>query len=120
MLSYETAKKLKEAGFPTIQMTDDEMSHYQQVEIFDGVCYHIPTLEELIEACNPLASDDFSLEIDGNEWKVNFLYVGYFDCWKGIKPNEDGLYNINIEVKDSSRKEAVANLWLKLNGRTQT
>ena len=108
MISYKLAKQLKDAGFPTIQLTDHELCDYQQSEIIDGVCYHIPNLSELIEACG----DDFqgimfypsepeTRKFRAFDWKENS-----FSCFDS---NGNG-----SDIKGKTPEEAVAKLWLKL------
>ncbi len=94
-MKYELVKKLKDAGFPMF-MTDHENCDYQQVEIFEGVAYHVPNLSELIDACG----DRFEkLTKFGNR----FFAVGE----KKAGYSEITYYAIP--------EEAVANLWLVLN-----
>ncbi len=90
-MTYETAKNLKDAGFPTMQ-------HSQCSRCVpgwngeDNIC--IPTLEELIEACG----DRFESLENNNGWIAS------------------GGSNKNIIIKVGiTPSEAVANLWLELN-----
>jgi hypothetical protein len=100
MITYELAKKLKEAGFPQggnggwqLQDTDNER-------------FYSPTLSELIEACG----DRFSwLEsYKDNETTIGKIRWGAYGFGDG-EWNPEGFGN--------SPEEAVANLWLKLNNK---
>ncbi len=96
-ISYKLAVALQEANFLTIQLTDDEQSHYQQVEFIDGVFYHIPNLSELIEAC-------------GTKFGV-LKRIGVVD--EDQYRAEDYPFQNFCDAK--TPEEAVAKLWLKLN-----
>lgn len=96
-ITYETAKKLKDAGFP----------QHEFCECFDmEVC--TPSLEELIEACpktfNGYAFDLICVEKDN-------IWIAWYE-----PPNRE------IATKSQTREglgqspaEAVAALWLSLN-----
>lgn len=99
MISYELAKKLKDAGFPqylklgSIFYLEDRKCCFASDSngpLHDGLLF--PTLSELIEACE--------------EWVK--LY-GWEDTWGA----ED--VSGKITTKGSTPEEAVANLWLILN-----
>lgn len=100
-ISYELAKELKEGGFP-MKMTDHELCAYQQTEIFDGVCHHVPTLSELIEACGN-DFDHLEKDMELSLWRAR--------SWKGTTP---------IIECGSTTEEAVARLWLFLNKKTES
>jgi hypothetical protein len=88
-LSYQTAVKLKEAGFP---------QDYTNAPIGEPVSDYVysPTLEELIEACG---DELYDLQMKSpNYW----IATG----------NQDGEWK---EGFGSTPSEAVANLWLALN-----
>lgn len=99
MISYELANELKEAGFPQNHECIDGKELGAGVT---GACLctpRIPTLSELIEAC---------------DWKFAALYApdktdeGGYQCWVAdSRFPEDGV--------GSTAEEAVARLWLALN-----
>jgi len=95
-MKYETAKKLKEAGFPFRKYEGkEEKPNLWDIE-YEGGSFeslYIPTLSELIEACG----EDFRLLCqDGkNYWSATSLK--------------------NYIEHGSTPEEAVANLWLELN-----
>lgn len=103
-MTFETAKKLKDAGFP--QTGENMVSHLSMKEKFNAsimgeslgyVC--IPTLSELIEACK-------------NELDEIIIYITYnLTEVQGINPT----YGYDLSVEGSTPEEAVANLWLELN-----
>ena len=108
-MTYELAKQLKEAGFPqedrafyfegkttfSISSENDNFNGGYEQEVY---CAD-PTLEELIEACG----DKFQELSRG--WKIWHAGAGE---WLG-----DSDYEFMGEGE--TPKEAVANLWLKLN-----
>ena len=96
-MDYELAKKLKDSGFP-MGMTDHELCVYQQAEIFDGVAYHVPSLPELIDACE--------------NGYLSIVRVKEGD-WRCFTENPNGLPKLGGE--GSTPEEAVANLYLELN-----
>lgn len=102
-MTYELAKKLKEAGFPQYgknREVDGGLAMTNESGTLEG-CY-IPTLSELIEACG----EDF--------WALYKVGTRETPDWKweagsfGVPLNE-------IVGKGQTPEEAVANLWLKLN-----
>lgn len=89
-MDYETAKKLKDAGFP-----DDKI----EVDWKDPNNVIHPTLSELIEACG----ENFSaLEVYREDWVE----------WEAYQRNYG---TPNISGKGSTPEIAVATLWLELN-----
>jgi hypothetical protein len=90
MLSYQTALKLKEAGYP---------QDYTNAPIGEPVSDYVysPTLEELIEACGERFDSLHKAKIDGHEYWQATSTNGIFTGW---------------HTKSS---EAVAGLWLALN-----
>lgn len=88
MITYELAKQLKDAGFP---LKSSSHEHVDGVIFDDGEYYKIPTLSELIEACNSVF---FVLEKLKDGWGCNDHYI-----------RETG----------KSPEESVANLWLLIN-----
>mgnify|MGYP001559052370 CR=1 FL=1 len=95
-MNYELAKKLKDAGW--VQNTDNvDQFIYDDDYTEESGCY-LPTLSELIEACDPHWAD-FEL--------VNNLDShGKWQCTRGDKHGE-GI--------GETPEEAVANLWFVLN-----
>jgi hypothetical protein len=100
MISYELAKQLKEARHPFLELTDHEDCVRQQVEIIDGVAYHIPNLSELIEACGSVF---WCLELINERW----LAAG------SVFYREKTTYPEYV-VFGKTPEEAVALLYLKL------
>lgn len=117
MISYELAKRLKEAGYPQEVYGNYICPHYpgEKFGVLNCQCgkdakeglAYVPTLEELIEAC-------------GDEFK---------SLWQ-TEPDETGQIHWGADVKWDYRKkvmteghqvfgdspiEAVANLWLAVN-----
>jgi len=110
MLSYELAKKLKDAGFPQgdlkgfrnyyskpyqIHIYDifDEVQGYSLAATTDAPPIKVPTLSELIEACG----EGFwrLIRQERGKWFADRVRTGY---------------------EASTPEEAVAKLWLRLNG----
>jgi len=107
-MTYEIAKKLKDAGFPikTIPAYDNAGKNAKLVDAeFEFLA---PTLSKLIEACG----DRF---ISLNRRFDDYNKTAY---WEAI--GMGGKYpqivrGINITIKGTTPKEAVANLWWELN-----
>lgn len=91
-MNYETAKRLKDAGFQN--RVDINRVYIEDIPV--------PTLEELIEACG----DRFYGLVRTPE---GFDVVGYP---RGT-PSKHGMYPVTFSAKTPS--EAVANLWLAIN-----
>jgi hypothetical protein len=100
-MNYELVRQLREAGFPPGEAI--------------SVC-HVPTLSELIEAC-------------GNTWtevglekpaRFSLSWDTYPDiekgAWMATYLEEGGFQTGNIGYGDTP-EEAVAGLWLVLNGK---
>jgi hypothetical protein len=91
MISYQLAKKLKDAGFP-----QGELARAQQKAGYDYVS--MPTISDLIAACG----EDFrALSREPDCW----LACGYF--------SEDGEWK-NAHAGDTP-EEALARLWLSIH-----
>ena len=96
-MTYEIAKKLKDAGFPikTIPAYDNAGKNAKLVDAeFEFLA---PTLSKLIEACNGKLTE---LKYDDTGFKLILRWAAFSDKERG-----DG----------NSPEEAVANLWLELN-----
>lgn len=130
-LNYELCKQLKDAGFT--QEEGDGYTHsyneraipiskidleklkdgrIKMLQITDVDTVYVPTLSELIEACNKLRLDQtyFTLTFEkdindkkNDEWLAGFQV--FYDCHPSWEPVAYG----------STAEEAVANLWLDLN-----
>lgn len=106
-MNYETARKLKDAGFPQEGdgMFTDEHENIQTIRS-SGFQMYIPTLSELIEACG-----------DG-EHEVRLIW-SFKEKWcasqEGLTfPN--GKFEMGVEIFDCpTPEEAVANLYLALH-----
>jgi hypothetical protein len=103
MISYDLAKQLKDAGFPqnldgNRQLNGQPMRHHSHgsARDCDEGCVYVPTLEELVEACNTT----FSIYIEGH----------------GADATEAGS---EITGSGDTPTEAVAKLWLALNDKPE-
>ncbi len=97
-MTYELAKKLKDAGFPFKKCSFPDYPSGCSAELFYE--YHFPTLSELIEACG--APFGLVYSHSGKLWSA---YTNKQK--KGIWLGKDDTGN--------TPEEAVANLWLELN-----
>ena len=88
-MNYKLAKKLEEAGFPDVVMSYPE-------KMSDPIKWVMPSLSELIYECGDNIS---SIHREGA-------------CWYASQYVDTDLSN-----EGSTPEEAVANLWLKLNGK---
>lgn len=94
-MTYELAKKLKDAGFP-IKGKDE---------------WFFPDLSELIEACG-----EIELILRNASWNR----IRNWECWKGGEwkqetENKTGGREMKFFQCASTPEEAVALLWLELN-----
>jgi hypothetical protein len=111
MMSLELAKELRNAGFPNIHdlqhrqgrqflASDDRVSFYSLGELAPPENWFIPTLEELIEACEKKEGyDHFSLE---------HRQLGWF---ASIEAQDE---QTSSGSPQATAEEAVARLWLAL------
>jgi hypothetical protein len=116
-MTYELAKKLKDAGFP---QELERRIHYREnceecmngnyekpmsLELLDELDIAIPTLSELIEAC-------------GNKFRRLTLHSKNKKhpnlIWQA-SPNQHNSLNWKQGVRGDTPEEAVAELWLKFN-----
>jgi hypothetical protein len=104
-MNYETAKQLKDAGFPQAGSGRWFIEGYKiaqvRVSAFPepkGIKAYEPTLEELIEACGRPFWLESNVGFEGDVWLAG----------KNIGPGEK--YG-----KGATPTEAVALLWLNLN-----
>jgi hypothetical protein len=112
-LSYETAKRLKDAGFPQkyINITDRncEDPQHSSFSHMGGCCgCFTPTLSELIEACGEDVDALLrGLSEDMGEWFAGRWQTGEDGdgVWSRYEPHGFG----------STPEEAVAELWLALH-----
>jgi len=112
MITYELAKKLKDAGFNSKEVKKysyKDGKFHDDYDVPDGLLLPDPTLSELIEACG----DKFeNLKRDGNSgeyaWRTNYIYDS---------GQEYDDYACTSEANGSSPEEAVANLYLSLNSK---
>lgn len=101
-MTYELAKKLKDAGFPqkkggmyiSSSGIVKDVAVDMMVETEQAYC--VPTLSELIEACGDEFSNLIKFHITSERWSAN--------CYKN-----------DLNCSGETPEEAVANLWLKLN-----
>jgi hypothetical protein len=107
-MTYELAAQLRDVGFPQKQgeggtwIYPDESTVRVHLEKDDG-CY-MPTLSELIEACG----EDFN----------NFVLMRNGKLWSAGTGN--GPFEGKAAESFFTPEEAVANLYLSLNGNTKT
>lgn len=97
-MNYELAKKLNDAGFKTKSKNVVSSEDYCE-QCIDYHHAYVPSLEELIEACNKLVEDCVYLSGHKHEWTAVDGRDG-FGVYGGI---------------GETPSEAVANLWLALN-----
>jgi len=96
-MNYDTAKKLKEAGFPKKTWLVLGPDRYR---------FHMPTLSELIEACGQCLSHIKRLRVNDADYWWAVSHCGHPEHeWSGN----------NLEECGETPEEAVANLWLALN-----
>ena len=117
-MTYETAKKLKEAGFPQedprrtpVTITNETLHEFLMRARWD--CY-LPTLSELIEACgdNMIAlqkGEQLTADVKSG-WEAVSRWIDYYP------PEIDERFPFG---KGETQEEAVANLWLALNEKKQ-
>ena len=109
-MTYQLAKKLKDAGFPqgnTVITNNEKCDNPDCLRGHEAMYCHsayAPALSELIEACRDgfreLVRDTSTSEII---WECNV----YADVDEKIEPNS--------WTEGNTPEEAVANLWLELN-----
>lgn len=97
-MKYETAKALKEAGFPLKPTPSQNYPQLVTDLIIDHVRYQYPTLSELIDVCG----DGFT----------RLLRIHDANIKEGVFRFE--AMGRNIEEVGSTPEEAVANLYLAL------
>lgn len=135
-MDYQTAKALKDAGFP--QPYGNRVDGSERIFYFENgkyvlpfsvikdICYengfvidyarelvYIPTLEELIEMC-------VSEERDGTDFQLSYEIgihdVGRVAHWRARKRLSEQL----CDTFGNTPKEAVANLYLALHGNKES
>jgi len=100
-MGYNLAKKLKEAGF---EVREKFSYHKNPTNPYEEQGYFLPSLSELIKACNPKVYDDFGLRIGYTEnWEAWATYHG------------ETIPEVDLNVSGNTPEEAVATLWLALN-----
>lgn len=112
MITYELAKKLKDAGFPQEILNEVSIrgldartrSYHRNQDIY------YPTLEELIEACGEEGFEFLSVLKKASKNPS----CGSPSVWQAAGPS-DGMGENRQEGFGDSPSEAVANLWLALN-----
>jgi hypothetical protein len=111
-MTYELAKKLKDAGFPQDKKEGkfiDDIGNYDEMGMYKII--YIPTLSELIEEC--AVSGCKEIMITNETYSCNG-----WEAWGNKKDSfgaRMGERGADIEVSGDTPEEAVANLWLKLN-----
>lgn len=100
MLSYLTASKLKESGFPSGKDNEDYYEEFRD--------WIPPTLSELIESCD---KDGIFLWKFKDDWCATRIDPSY-DCF-----SDDFIDDHFSPKKGHSPEEAVANLWLALQSK---
>lgn len=111
MITYELAKKLKDAGF--LQKDRGDFVSPPDIEIINSpLAIYVPTLSELIEACGDrFESLERWLPQDKMPWRV-FMSDEAFKEYSIEYPCVKECCGYTI---GDSPEEAVTNLWLKLN-----
>lgn len=107
-MEYETAKRLKGAGFPQDNpsiISVDKSTKVSEYEATEVVKY--PTLSELIEACG---ADFLSLVFEREYWNAH-AYRPFTDENETL----ESYGKRQIKKTGSIPEEAVAKLWLALN-----
>lgn len=113
-LSYETAKRLKDAGFPQkgLQLTTRSIDAYHPdgPRVLDNV--YFPTLEELIEECgNPFMLRWFEgKKEDRVDWKTDYL-----GSWQAFDDTQSACDHTG---EGDNPKEAVAELYIAIKKKT--
>lgn len=101
-MKYELAKKLKDAGFPEITRVALELNLFRYRNINDPEVVTFPYIQELIEEVMKFNELDFGLVREEDTWtSFRGFFNGQWTSWGSGKTPE----------------EAVANLWLELNGK---
>ena len=104
-MNYELAKKLKDAGFQFnsyVPVLANDING-NPIEIEENVVDRFPTLSELIEACG----EEFK-HLGRFEQEISNSSPSHYTVWYVV-----GHTIPKVEAK--TPKEAVANLWLRLN-----
>lgn len=121
MISYELAKKMKDAGFPqehsdTYALPDGRFLGGDTIELYEmEVACKVPCLEEVIEACGEGAGKQYNAGIKDIEvvgllsnqaLKKEYRWMAY-----------TGLccHATDVSAYGETPLEAVCNLWLELN-----
>ena len=101
-MNYKLAEQLKEAGFEQrVWQETVQYCPYKKMGTINEV--YVPTLSELIEACNKVGNRFFCLDFLKGTWGAR-KYFKHPHC-----------NNHYISMSGKSPEEAVAKLWLKLN-----
>ena len=108
-MKYELAKQLKDAGFPRYGKNRDVDGSLVTLNSSIGQMHdfvYIPTLEELIEACERDGYFDFSIKHDkaGSKWYARIIE----------NTSTKSLNSATIENEGSTPTEAVGRLLLAL------
>ena len=114
MITYELAKKLKDAGFPQELTKQSGLTHWNsewscefsaisQQDLLDKGFIKVPTLSELIGVCG----DGTCLMDRGKDWQ-EYDYPNKYLATNSSVPGHYKGFGLTHE-------EAVANLWLSLN-----
>ncbi len=115
MISYETAKKLKDAGFPYIQKKVafnlyEKAWKYIPSEESGPIATDqqlVPTLSELIKACGERFVALRHWDLEKADIELSEKIIGYDSSWMAETYERQGF--------GSTPEEAVAHLWLALN-----
>lgn len=100
-MTYELAKKLKDAGFPY----GKPFTSYDMAYIVGEEPMPIPTLEELIEACKKIKYERSWIRLGENPEMNGWI------AEEGVTDMDSSPFTF---AEGSTPIEAVANLWLKL------
>lgn len=105
-ISYETAKRLKDAGFPLVECEIESCTYIGGSLDEGGRNYHYPTLEELIETCGDKFAALYAPQ-QGAKWVAAAIL---HDCRAFSLCTVEN----HITQEGDSPLDALANLWLSL------
>ena len=121
MISYNLAEKLREAGFPNIEIRGGD----GKLPCGADSCFHnhdrIPTLSELIEACGD-GFQSLGRAMPARIGYMNSVENGYdastkIQWWAHAGLGAPSLPTTEYDSSGDTPEEAVANLYLKLNAK---
>jgi len=114
MISYELAKKLKDAGFPQTGNGSYLEGNVEEDEggVITTNSVYTPTLSELIEACGDRFYGLVRREHDYDKWSAS---TSTWTADAAIRHERYIKQDLFCSATGETKEEAVANLWLELN-----